>query len=258
MWDYDDIDHWGPVLWSKIEPLLSANVQEVLTENTPEFVEDACKILLNHLQVPCVTLNSFLVDWIAEQTVAAYHGTRLTESEVVNVRRGGLRRLAAIDREPRLRRALSRHPRWHNIEEQLATAIYCAGSGDCYGDREGQVHATISRAGLKDFDLYLTHGSEFDRCVAENLLGEDGLNMLAADGDPYIIKIAVPGRVALQANNPFGFAYENFQDMIKHMLQACVFKKIHPEWQCSGMNIDSGLIFYTDIPVEWIIDITNI
>ncbi|MCR6629340.1 MAG: hypothetical protein NVV74_04395 [Magnetospirillum sp.] len=259
MWDYDDIDRWGPVLRQHIAPMFHADIEHILAEAAPEFVEDACDLLLDHLLVPREALASALVDWIAAQTVAAYHGTRLTEDEVADVRRNGLRRLAAVDREPRLRRALSRHPCWSEVEGQLTTAIDHFGPGNGCGRREGQVHATLSRAGLVDgFNHYIGHGSEFDQRVAQHLLGDDGLDLLAVDGDQYVIKLAVPGTVALQANNPFRFDHEDFQDMIRHLLQAWAFKLAFPEWQCASMRIDSGLIFYDDVPAEWIFEIARL
>ncbi|KAF0225750.1 MAG: hypothetical protein FD176_197 [Rhodospirillaceae bacterium] len=259
MWDYDDIDRWGPKLQDHLASMFPTDVKYTLAEAAPEFVEDACDLLLDQLLVPRETFASILVDWIAGQAVAAYHGTRLIENEVTDVRRNGLRRLVAADREPRLRRALSRHPRWSEVEGQLTGAIDHVGPGNGCGRREGQVHATLSRAGLVDgFNHYIGHGSEFDQHVAQHLLGQDGLEMLAVDGDQYMIKLAVPGAVALRANNPFGFDHEDFQDMIRHLLQAWAFKLAFPQWQCASMQIDSGLVFHNDVPAEWIVEITRL
>lgn len=178
MWDYDDIDRWGPVLQRHIAPMFHADIERILAEAAPEFVEDACDLLLDHLLVPREALASALVDWIAGQTVAAYHGTRLTEDEVADVRRNGLRRLAAADRELRLRRALSRHQQWSEVEADLAATI----DQECR-HREGQVHASLSRAGLIDgFNHYIGHGSELDQRVAHALLGDEGMALLTDDG----------------------------------------------------------------------------
>lgn len=71
---------------------------------------------------------------------------------------------------------------------------------------------------------------------------------------PFVVKLAVPGAVALQANNPFGFGHEDFQSMIRELLQAWAYWLANPGWQCSSLEIDCGLIFRTDVPAEWIVE----
>jgi hypothetical protein len=58
--------------------------------------------------------------------IVAYHGSRLTAQEIVDVRRDGLRVLKATDREQCLRTILSAHPRCScrdRLVHELASAI---------------------------------------------------------------------------------------------------------------------------------------
>jgi len=72
------------------------------------------------------------------------------------------------------------------------------------GHREGQVHLTVSRAGLtRSFNHYLTRGSEFDGHVARHLLGVEGQNLLGSHGGAVLFKLQVPGKTALAACNPY-------------------------------------------------------
>ena len=100
-----------------------------------------------------------VVKWLKLQTIVAYHGSRLTAKEIVDVRRDGLRVLKATDREQRLRTILSAHPRWPTVERSLTEVVAAYGINwlqNNSGHREGSVHATISRAGLvKLFRTYL-------------------------------------------------------------------------------------------------------
>jgi hypothetical protein len=116
-----------------------------------------------------------------------YHGSRLTQDEVASIREIGLIPLVAAARRSRLARAFSTHPRWTNVADQLDAAIHAHGAGERAGRREAQVHLTLSRSGLTgSFNHYLTHGSEFDQHVAYALLGQEGKDLLATDGEPVL------------------------------------------------------------------------
>ena len=103
-----------------------------------------------------------------------------------NLRTNGLVTLEASSRRERLSRALSRHPRWTKVAAQLDDAINVIGPGNAVGRRKGQVYLTLSYAGLmKGFNHYLTHGAEFDRHVASELLGEEEREAALAAAHPF-------------------------------------------------------------------------
>jgi hypothetical protein len=109
-----------------------------------------------------------------------------------------LRPLVASERQSRLTRALAAHRDWPQVRGDLDRVLTTYGEGNHAGRRQGQVHLTLSRAGLENgFNHYLTHGSEFDQHAAHALLGDEGKELLRRYGRPILIKVKVPGEVAL-------------------------------------------------------------
>ena len=158
-----------------------------------------------------------------------------------NLRTNGLVTLEASSRRERLSRALSRHPRWTKVAAHLDDAINVIGPGNAVGRRKGQVYLTLSYAGLmKGFNHYLTHGAEFDRHVASELLGEEERELLRIDGNPYVIQVAVPGEAALAAAHPF-FTVDHMRargevpNILKEFLQAWCFRLPRPSIQSRNL-----------------------
>jgi hypothetical protein len=200
-----------------------------------------------------------VVNWLKLQTIVAYHGSRLTAEEIVDVRRDGLRVLKATDREQRLRTILSAHPRWRTVERSLTEAIDAYGVNwlqNNSGRREGSVHATISRSGLiKSFNRYLKYGSEFDQVVSQRLLEDEGVELLGGYGSPVIFKIAVPGVVAFHAANPcLPELPIGLPNLVRELLDAWAFWLANPTFSTQTLEVDCGLKFSADVPPEWIID----
>jgi hypothetical protein len=171
----------------------------------------------------------------------------------------GLIPLKAEERRPRLIRALSLHPRWQVVADQLDAAIQSHGRGGEARLREERVHLTLSRAGLTvGFNHYLTHGSEFDQHVAYALLGPDGEELLARDGKPRVIQVAVPGHLALDAAHPH-FSIDDVRargdvpNLVNEFLEAWSYRLAHPGFQSRTLEIDCGMVFRSTVPADWII-----
>ena len=196
--------------------------------------------------------------WISSSNIVAYHGTRLISEDLAAIQSTGLVPLNADARRKRLHRVLSQHPNWPGVEDRLNAAIHSHGTGAVAGSREGQVHLTLSRASLANsFDHYLTHGSEFDQCVAKAFLGPTGLALLARDGTPTIIGVSVPGQEALDAAHPYFTADDlrnrgDTPNLVKEFLEAWSFKVAHPEFQSTSLRLDCGMIFWRIVPAAWI------
>ena len=209
--DFDDVQHWGPMLATYLSatfPLTSAG--DAIRDENPEFVEDASEIFFRVFCPDKAAFNAAVSGWIKEQTVAAYHGSRLEPPDIAAIIENGLRTLSAEHRRQGLRKKLSFHPQWS--EASLDASLEKVGPGRFAGNREGQVHATISRGGLvKGFPHYLTHGSEFDQQVAKLLFGERGMELLSRFGTPVLVKVAVPGEEALAAARQFPQARNCFK-----------------------------------------------
>jgi hypothetical protein len=256
MLDFDHIEAWGPELRRELGGAIPGDVAQIVTSAKLNSIEDARDILLGKVDQKVVL--RLVANWLRHQTILAYHGSRLTAKEMVDVRRDGLRVLKASDREPRLRTILSVHPRWPTVERSLAEVVAAYGVNWLQNNtrrREGSVHATISRAFLiKSFNHYLKYGSEFDQVVSQRLLGNEGVELLGGYGSPVVFKIALPGSVAFHAANPYVPEPLNLPHLLRELLDAWAFWLAYPTFNTQTLEVDCGLKFSTDIPPEWIID----
>lgn len=262
MLDFDDNRSWKPLLTTALGDLISESVVDRLAAAASEFVEDALDLLFSCTNRRAI-IEATLV-WIRSTKVAGYHGSRLTDSEVASIRARGLVPLDAKARRARLRRALSSHPRWGEVADRLDATLHEYGPNEEAGRREGQVHLTLSRFGLVNgFNHYLTHGSEFDQRAVHALLGPDSRELLQRDGQARVIKIAVPGEDALNAVNRYFTVEEclaqgKVPNLIDKFLEAWSYGLAHPDFDCSTLKVDCGLVFRSTVPSGWIVDIDTL
>jgi len=259
MIDFDGIDDWAPELSDALSRCLPHDFKRRLDEATPEYVEDALDLLFEAAGRDAV-IDATLA-WIRASSVVGYHGSRLTDEEVASVRSSGLIPLDAETRRKHLVGALSPHPRWGEVADRLTPALQNHGPGEAAGQREGQAHLTLSRRGLVDgFNHYLTYGSEFDQHVAQELLGEDGKELLAKYGSPTVLRVAVPGPEALSASHPH-FGVDDMQtrgevpNMVREFLEVWSYRLAHPAFQSGTLKVDCGMVFRSTIPATWILGI---
>lgn len=259
MLDFDNFETWGPQLTDAFGGLASKSVLNRLVTAKPEFVEDALNLFFT------LTDRDKVIDatlaYIQSTTVAGYHGSRLTDSDVNSIQTQGLLPLDANARRQRLYRALSSHPRWNGVANNLDPLLLQYGKEGKGGCREGQVHLTLSRSGLVNgFNRYLLYGAEFDQHVAHALLGEEGKECLRHDGESKIIRVAVPGDIALDTTNRY-FTIEICQargdipNLVNELLQAWAYKLAYPDFNCEALQIDCGMVFHSAVPCAWILDV---
>lgn len=260
--DFDDIDDWAPRLTAVLRPWVSDFVKQELLTARLEYIEDALNLLLRLTDSSSI-INTTL-NWLSSMKIMGYHGSRLTVIEVESVKAVGLLPLEADRRHVRLERALSRHPSWPDVAGQLHTAIQQYGPRAHAGHREGQVHLTLSRSGLvKGFPHYLTYGSEFDQQVAQRLLGSKGLELLAQDGEPSVIQVAIPGESAVAAAHPF-FEVRDLIDrgdvpnLVNEFLMAWSYRLANPGFQSHSLKVDCGMLFRSAIPPMWIVRVESL
>jgi hypothetical protein len=256
--DFDNIEDWAPKLTAALRPHVSNYIEQKLLEAAPEYeyIEDTQDMLF-HLTDRDAVIDA-VVAWLRSSKIAGYHGSRLTDSEVHSIQVNGLIPLEPETRRDRLTRALSPNSRWPKVAPQLDAAIQAYGQGSRAGRREGQVHLTLSRAGLtQGFNHYLTYGSEFDQHVAQKLLGTEGMELLASYGEPRVFKVAVPGALALDAANRY-FTVDDFRDrgeipnLVSEFLKSWVHRLVCPSFQSNTLKVDCGIVFHQTIPAAWI------
>jgi hypothetical protein len=258
MIDFDSIEDWHGSMTAALCHAVPASVIEELASARFKYIEDACERLLH--QTDRASVVDATLRWISSDNLAGYHATRLDPEEVECVRSSGLQPLVGLAREKRLRRALSRHSHWSTVEPDLHAAIAKHAERHASGVRVGQVHATLSKSLLtRAARHYLTHGSEFDQAVAQELFDRDtAMDLLARDGKPIIVRLAVPGPIALERAHPH-FSLQDLMsrgdlpNIISQFLRAWSFRLSHPTFQ-PGRNMmpDVGMVFDTAVPAEWI------
>jgi len=261
--DFDEIDTWTEQLNMILISLVNKSVKEKLGASTIQYAEDA-RDLLFHLADREKIIDATLT-WILSANIIGYHGSRLINDDILTIQKDGLIPLNAEARKKRLRRALSKHSRWLDVETKLEKSIQKFGQGCYNGKREGQVHLTLSKAGLiNTFNHYLSYGSEFDQRVAFDLLGAEGKELLKEDGTPKLIRLSVPGSLALTASHPY-FSIDCLREkgeipnIVKDIIAAWAFKLTNTSFQSRTLEIDCGMIFFETIPASWIVDIeTNL
>jgi hypothetical protein len=262
MVDFDGIDHWASELSQALSEVVPSSVVSFVSAGNHRYVEDAKAQLFT--LAPRDAIIDTTLNWIRSNTIVAYHGSRMTAEDEASIRSTGLMPLVAEARRQRLERALSKHPNWPAVEGGLSAAIEKHGQGNAAGHREGQVHLTLSRGGLVNgFNHYLTHGSEFDQRVACALLGQDGVELLARDGVPTLVQVAVPGTCALEGAHPH-FSIDDMlcsgevPNLVNQFLEAWSYRIGHPNFQSRTLKVDCGIRFGSVVPAAWIVSMEHV
>jgi hypothetical protein len=256
MINYDSIDDWAPQLGRALTDAVPEAVRRSVAAASHQFVEDALANMLRLVERGQVIEST--LRWITENEVLAHHGSRLTEEDLNSIRADGLQPLVAERRRNRLQRALRQHPSWKEVEGRLDDAIRAHSGTGKSGRREGQVHLTLSRSGLTSgFDHYLTHGSEFDQQVAYDLLGQEGRDLLATDGTPLVVTVAVPGPSALEATHRYftveqTIARGDLPNLVSPFLETWAFKLSDTSYQSTQRQLDCGIWYRAVVPANWI------
>jgi len=250
--DFDQIEEWGPRLGVALTPHLPPDIEGRIAGASPEHTWDARDLILS-LAMSREDLLEAGTEWIRSQHVIAYHGSRLTPSEVGSVKVLGIRTLRMSERAERLRPIFSLHPNWPALESGLAPAIAKMATGE-QSTREGQVHLTLSRCGLlHSFNHYLVEGSEFDGHVALMVLGRGGRDFISQHGVATVFRLRVPGDRAMQAMNPFGMFSSEPPNPLNQVIGTWAYWMSRPGFSSASLELDCGLMFWEDLPVEWIV-----
>jgi hypothetical protein len=254
--DFDRIEEWERDLCAALAGFVTdATIREIARTDL-QFVEDTRDLLFERAGRDNVI--DATLTWINSSRIAAYHGTRLTDAEVQSVRIHGLVPLCAEARRARIDRAFSGHAHWANVVVRLDQVLEDFGKHDLGGHREGQVHLTLSRAGLESgFNHYLSHGSEFDQRAAFELLGDEGKALLAKDGMKTIVQVVIAGDRALRACHPY-FTVDDLRsrgdvpNLVNEVLKVWSYRLAHPGFDPRTLKVDCGLVFKQTILPVWI------
>ncbi len=249
MFDFDGIDGWEPRLTEIVRGIVPDSFGAMLLEANPQSVWNARDLLFDLPELDA--LIDATVRWLRSTKIAGYHGSRLTDEELDSVQTDGLRPLNVESRRDRLVGLLSAHPRWAEVQAQLDDTIRR------HRNREDQVHLALSEHDVVegDYRRILSDGSEFDQSVARDLLGQEGVQLLAQYGEYRVLKFAIPGPRALAAANPFGGvedsrARERIPNLVSQVLSSWCFRQARPGSEARAPHC--SMMFEEPVPAEWL------
>ncbi|WP_156359685.1 hypothetical protein [Sphingomonas sp. Leaf28] len=249
--DFDTIGEWAPRLSVALDALVPNRLRERVRNGPVAWLGDALDIILE--DVERCDLIAVTRAWLRDQTIVAYHGSRLSANEITSVRAGGLMALDPAARGDRLEKTLSRHPSWAEASNGLGAAVRDFGDGQ-FGRRQGQAHLTISRGALLTaFNHYLVEGSEFDQAVAVELLGKGARALLQEGRLPVLFTVEVPGFRAIEVGERWLHDGE-MSGLVRLVLQFWANWLYDPAFDPGTQHVDFGLMFYEDIPPAWVAD----
>lgn len=257
MIDFDEIDTWEDQLGAVLEKYVTNETKNKIHSSQLECFDCAGKFLLE-----LIDKNKAIDDillWLKNSIVIGYHGSRLTDEEFVSIKENGILPLSSDSRTERIKQILAENKMWSI--DGLKKTVHKFGK-ECYnGNRDGQVHLTLSKAGLKNFfNEYLLYGSEFDRRVICSLLGKDtGYSLLKKYGKTRLIKVAISGNDALKATHKhIGIDMmrkrNDVPNIVKPLLDVWTFRLIKKEFDPKTYDLNCGMIFDEKIPTSWIIN----
>lgn len=246
--NFDDLEQWGPWVGDAIVSLAGELLVRDLARADLEYIEDARDWVYERIgrERAAAGLSSALRSCL----VRLFHGTRLTDAELEQVSRLGLKPLTLAARKDRVAEILRGHPRWPEVESRLDEAVQAFGPGAQAGLREdGCIHACLSRSGLLlGCNHYLTHGAEVDGHIGYHLFGDNsGSRLFQEHRRPYLISFCVPFDVAAQGSHSLGDLAVGRTLLTDKLIGAWAYGQAHPEFRittqrdCTAAKIKGGV-----------------
>ena len=250
--DYDRIEEWRPWLTAIIEAIAPPGFLARLRRSKPEYIEDARN------NVVAVIGRERLLEELNREldpyAVRVFHGTRVTQAELEQIRQQGLRALKLARRRALLVTILSQRPGWSVTKEALldeqlhrfGTGWEKAGAGR---REDGSVHVCLSRAGLLlGCNHYLTHGAEVDHHIAHALFPDgSGLELLKRNRAAKLVSFTAPFAETARAANPYGFPTHDLPDLLSLLIEAWAFKTAKPSFSVANERHSAALRFEAPI-----------
>jgi hypothetical protein len=145
------------------------------------------------------------------------------------------------------------HPRWSECASRLGEELSRHGPGGYVGVREGEVHLTLSRAGLTEsFNHYLEYGA-IDQHVARALLDEERSGV-SRPGRGAAIDIGGGPWAGRDCCGPPYFSVammrerDELPNIVKVLLRAFAFRLMRPVFQSRRLEFDCGMVFRSAVP----------
>ncbi len=231
--NFDKQDEWFPIFSEAIEPIAPRNIFEQLSKSQYEFTDDAGKFVIE--AVGEAALRAHLDKVLERYRFHAFHGTRLTQDEVENIRENGLVSLSLSSRRSRYFEIFRNHPSWENVQTRLDQVLHRLGPGAPVGNREdGRVWACLSRAGVLDCH-YADTGAEVDHHVAYGLFSNESAHgYLRAYGSAYIVRFTAQYQEIMNAFSSRIPDEGKLSDLVRRMLDYWAYSFVDPSFSIVG------------------------
>lgn len=106
---------------------------------------------------------------------------------------------------------------------------------------------------LTAFNHYLLEGSEFDQAVAVELLAKGARTLLQEGRSPVLFTVEVSGDRAIEVGERW-LRDGEMPGLVRHVLQFWAHRLHDPTLDPGTQHVDFGLMFYEDIPPDWVAD----
>ncbi|WP_271273797.1 hypothetical protein [Aliamphritea hakodatensis] len=225
--DYDRIEEWAPWIDEMIFGAISRDFLKHIAKYQPEYIEDAADILYQYIDKK--DLVNYLENSLKKFYVRVYHGTRLSQGELADIKSNGLRPLLLKERKKNLIEIFKEHSEWEGVKSNLDGVLHRLGPGEEAGRREdGNIYACFSRKGLLEgASHYLRYGAEVDGHVASMMFDDlaAARRLLSINRTPYLISFVVDFESALSAANPFIFNGEDIPSLLRQIVESWAYRK---------------------------------
>lgn len=257
--DYDNMDEW--CRWftiAIIRDIAPNNLLKNLQDLDAEFIEDAGDYLIT--EIGYVKLLDCLNQKLTSIAIRMFHGTRVTEIELQQIQKQGLRALKLADRRQSLIKIFGQHSRWSlTVEKCLDELLHSFGtdwlkSGS--GRREDDsVHACLSRKGLLNgCNHYLRYGAEVDQIIAKQLFSDSsGLELLRQNRVAKLVSFTALFAEAAQAANPYGSSSHELPVLHRKLIEAWAYKIANPQFSVADERDTTALKFMAPIPANHLV-----
>ncbi len=239
--EFDRHEVWEPFFHDWMLEVAPADVMQAAAQ-PQEYQNDARDIFID--AIGKAELTDFLAAKLADHSVKVFHGTRVSDLVLSQIRLEGLKPLDLASRKATLISELGAHPNWAAQRDRLDAILHKYGPGwerSGAGKREdGGVHVCLSRNGLlKSSNHYLTLGAEVDNHITRDLFSdESGFALLERARKPWLVSFDLDFTNAELAANPCNSSYESLPFITDKFFTAWAFRLSEPEWT-PGLALDS-------------------
>jgi hypothetical protein len=241
VFEFDKHEGWEPLFQEWMQEIAPAALMQDAARRQ-EYHEDARDIFID--AIGKIELADFLAKKLRGHSVKIFHGTRVSDQTLGDIKSEGLKPLNLRSRKATLVAELQSHPNWAALHNRLDSILHKYGSGwerGGAGKREDDgVHVCLSRnALLRGCNHYLTHGAEVDNLIARDLFSdESGIALLARSRKPFLVSFVLSFEEAEVAANPYNSSYETLPFITEKFLAAWAFRLSEPAWTPS-QSLDS-------------------